>query len=272
MDNRTEILLDNIGMTYKTTDGRDVTALTSVSLDIKKGEFNPNTVKAFVSASMKGWAYACEHTEEAAEIVFAAGSSVSAAHQSYMAGEVAKLVTTDMNGNAVSAANVGNMDETAMQQTLDLAKKYIILEDSAAKEKLASMTLDDIRSTAYLTYDKEKDGAPEKTSVSVQLKWLPQAQFMGYYVAKQGHGLLGQKARRLCKAVLRGAWRQASVHTLGRRSRCAVCRIYAPRNDDFRSEQGRSFSLRARIFERRALHRGRKRYAERCSQSGRGLT
>lgn len=147
-------------------------------------EANPNTVKAFVSASMKGWAYACEHTEEAAEIVFAAGSSVSAAHQAYMAGEVAKLVTTDMNGNSVSAANVGNMDETAMQQTLDLAKKYIILEDSAAKEKLASITLDDIRSTAYLTYDKEKDGAPEKTSVSVQLKWLPQAQFMGYYVAK----------------------------------------------------------------------------------------
>lgn len=147
-------------------------------------EANPNTVKAFVSASMKGWAYACEHTEEAAEIVFAAGSSVSAAHQSYMAGEVAKLVTTDMNGNSVSAANVGNMDESAMQQTLDLAKKYIILEDSAAKEKLSSMTLDDIRSTAYLTYDKEKDGAPEKTSVSVQLKWLPQAQFMGYYVAK----------------------------------------------------------------------------------------
>lgn len=147
-------------------------------------EANPNTVKAFVSASMKGWAYACEHTEEAAEIVFAAGSSVSAAHQSYMASEVAKLVTTDMNGNSVSASSVGNMDETAMQQTLDLAKKYIILEDSAAKEKLASMKLDDIRSTAYLTYDKEKDGAPEKTSVSVQLKWLPQAQFMGYYVAK----------------------------------------------------------------------------------------
>ena len=39
MDNRTEIMLDNIGMTYKTTDGRGVTALTSVSLDIRKGEF-----------------------------------------------------------------------------------------------------------------------------------------------------------------------------------------------------------------------------------------
>ena len=147
-------------------------------------EANPNTVKAFVSASMKGWAYACEHPDEAAEIVFEAGSSVSADHQAYMASEVAKLVTTDMNGNAVSAADVGNMDETAMQQTLDLAKQYIILEDSAAKDKLASLTLDDIRSTDYLAYDPATDGAPEKTSVSVQLKWLPQAQFMGYYVAQ----------------------------------------------------------------------------------------
>ncbi len=147
-------------------------------------EANPNTVKAFVSASMKGWAYACEHPDEAAEIVFEAGSSVSADHQAYMASEVAKLVTTDMNGNSVSAADVGNMDEAAMQQTLDLAKQYIILEDSAAKDKLSSLTLDDIRSTDFLAYDPETDGAPEKTSVSVQLKWLPQAQFMGYYVAQ----------------------------------------------------------------------------------------
>lgn len=145
---------------------------------------NPNTVKAFVSASMKGWYYACEHPDEAAQIVFEAGSSVSADHQAYMAKEVAKLVTTDMKGNAVSADKVGQMQDEAMQQTLDLAKKYIILEDASAKEKLQSLTLDDIRSTDYLTYDKDKDGAVEKSAVSVQLKWLPQAQFMGYYVAK----------------------------------------------------------------------------------------
>lgn len=35
----TEIMLDNIGMTYKTDDNKDVTALTSVSLNIQKGEF-----------------------------------------------------------------------------------------------------------------------------------------------------------------------------------------------------------------------------------------
>lgn len=147
-------------------------------------EKNPNTVKAFVTASMKGWIYACQNPAEAAEIVFEAGSSVSADHQAYMAQEVAKLVTTDMNGNTVPAENVGQMDEAAMQQTLDLAKKYIQLEDATAKEALGKLTLDDIRSTDYLTYDPATDGAPEKTDVSVQLKWLPQCQFMGYYVAK----------------------------------------------------------------------------------------
>ena len=35
-----EIMLKDIGMVYKTNDGRDVTALTGVSLDIQKGEFD----------------------------------------------------------------------------------------------------------------------------------------------------------------------------------------------------------------------------------------
>ena len=47
-------------------------------------------------------------------------------------------------------------------------------------DKLAKLTLDDIRSSDYLTYD---GGAVEKSDLKVQLKWLPQAQFMGYYVA-----------------------------------------------------------------------------------------
>lgn len=34
-----EISLKNVGMTYHTNDNRDVTALTDVSIDIKKGEF-----------------------------------------------------------------------------------------------------------------------------------------------------------------------------------------------------------------------------------------
>ncbi len=144
---------------------------------------NPNTVKAFLAASLKGWEYACNNPEEAAQIVYEAGSSVSSDHQKYMATEVAKLIKTDTKGNAVS--DYGKMDEEAMQQTLDLAKKYIKLDDSAAAEKLSSLTLDDIRDTTYLDAAKSGDfGTPEKKDVSIQLKWLPQAQFMGYFVAK----------------------------------------------------------------------------------------
>lgn len=144
---------------------------------------NPNTVKAFLAASLKGWEYACENPDEAAQIVFEAGSSVSTDHQKYMAKEVAKLIKTDTKGNSVS--DYGKMDEEAMQQTLDLAKKYIKLDDSAAAEKLNSLTLDDIRDASYLEAAKNSDfGTPEKKDVSIQLKWLPQAQFMGYFVAK----------------------------------------------------------------------------------------
>lgn len=147
---------------------------------------NPNTVKAFVYASMKGWKYAVENPEEAVQIVFDAGSSVSSDHQLYMAQQVAKLVSTDTKGNAVS--DYGNMDEEAMQQTLDLCKKYVQLDDSSASSKLESFTLDDIRDTQYIEAVNAsadgKFGTLEKTDVTIQLKWLPQAQFMGYYVAQ----------------------------------------------------------------------------------------
>lgn len=149
----------------------------------KFAEENPNTVAAFLYASLKGWEYAVENPEEAAEICYEYGSSVSADHQAYMAKEVAKLVTTDMNGNSVS--DIGNMDETAMEQTLEIAKKYVTLDDADANTALQEITLDDIRDTSFLETAKASDGAfdVEKSEVSIQLKWLPQAQFMGYYVA-----------------------------------------------------------------------------------------
>ena len=143
---------------------------------------NPNTVSAFLAASMKGWEYACANPEEAAEIVYNNGSSVSSEHQAYMASEVKKLVETDMSGETVTA--YGDISDEAMQQTLDLAKTYITLEDAVAADALEALTLDDIRDASYLASALSGEfGAPEKTDISIQLKWLPQAQFMGYYVA-----------------------------------------------------------------------------------------
>lgn len=147
-------------------------------------EANPNTVKAFIYASMKGWEYACKNPEEAAKIVYDYGSSVSSEHQLYMASEVKKLVETDTKGAAVT--NYGNIDEAAMNTTLSLAKQYIKLADAAAAEKLGKLTLADIYDSSYWKAAMTSGsslGTPEKKDVSIQLKWLPQAQFMGYYVA-----------------------------------------------------------------------------------------
>ena len=146
-------------------------------------EANPNTVAAFLYASLKGWQYAVEHPEEAAQIVYEAGSSVSPDHQLYMATEVAKLITTDTKGNTVN--DIGNMDDEAMQQTLDIAKTYVTLDDAEANSVFQSLTLDDIRDKTYIETAKASDGTfeVEKSEVSIQLKWLPQAQFMGYFVA-----------------------------------------------------------------------------------------
>lgn len=145
---------------------------------------NPETVKAFLYASMKGWEDAVKDPAAAAKTVYKAGSSVSQDHQNYMAKEVAKLVTTDTKGNKVT--DIGNMDDDAMQQTLDIAKKYVKLDDANAQKTFQGYTLDDIRDKQYLEAAKASDGKfnPEKKSVSIQLKWLPQSQFMGYYVAK----------------------------------------------------------------------------------------
>ena len=144
---------------------------------------NPETVAAFLYASLRGWEYAVANPAEAAQICYEYGSSVSAEHQAYMADEVAKLVTTDTKGNSVS--EIGYMDADAMQQTLDIAKQYVTLDDATANETFQSLTLDDIRDTSFYEKASASDGtfSPEKTSVSIQLKWLPDAQFMGYYCA-----------------------------------------------------------------------------------------
>jgi NitT/TauT family transport system substrate-binding protein len=90
-----------------------------------------------------------------------------------------------MKGNTTN--RYGEMDAAAMQQTLDLAKTYIQLSDSAAAARLKELTLDDIRDTQYqeaaAASSDGQFGELEKSEVAIQLKWLPQAQFMGYYVA-----------------------------------------------------------------------------------------
>ena len=146
-------------------------------------EENPNTVAAFLYASIKGWEYAVENPEEAAEICYEYGSSVSQDHQYYMADEVVKLVTTDMDGETVS--DIGYIDTDAMAQTLEIAQTYVEIDDSEAAAVFAEMTVEDFCDSSYYEAAISSDGTfeVEQSEVSIQLKWLPDAQFMGYYCA-----------------------------------------------------------------------------------------
>ncbi|MDL2400646.1 ABC transporter substrate-binding protein [Rhizobium mayense] len=72
---------------------------------LKDPKFKENMVK-FVRASMKGWKYAAEHPDEAAEIVMDNGGQ-DENHQKRMMGEVAKLIGT------------GKLDEKLYDRTVE---------------------------------------------------------------------------------------------------------------------------------------------------------
>lgn len=72
------------------------------------------TVK-FIKASIKGWIYAANNPQEAADIVAAAGSQLPAGHQLWMTNEVNKLIWPSTNG-------IGMIDEASWNNTVDIAK------------------------------------------------------------------------------------------------------------------------------------------------------
>jgi NitT/TauT family transport system substrate-binding protein len=119
-------------------------------------EANPNTVAAFLYASMKGWEYACENPEEAAEIVYSYGSSVSSDHQAYMAEEVKKLVETDTKGNTVTS--YGNMDERCNAADPQSRKAVHHARRHGSCRCAPGSHLDDIRDGSYLETALASDG------------------------------------------------------------------------------------------------------------------
>ncbi|WKK71541.1 ABC transporter substrate-binding protein [Rathayibacter oskolensis] len=97
---------------------------------------------AFIKASIKGWIYAKDNPEEAADIVTAAGSTLGTSHQLWMTNEVNKLIWPSTNG-------VGMVDEAAWQQTVDIAKE-------TTNETGATIISEDPPATAYSNEYVEK--------------------------------------------------------------------------------------------------------------------
>jgi NitT/TauT family transport system substrate-binding protein len=78
-------------------------------------DYADTTVK-FIKASIKGWMYARDNPQKAADIVTAAGSTLGTSHQLWMTNEVNKLIWPSASGG------VGTIDKAAWDQTVKIAK------------------------------------------------------------------------------------------------------------------------------------------------------
>ncbi len=77
-------------------------------------KYEETTVK-FLKASIKGWIFAMNDPQAAADIVTAAGSTLGTSHQLWMANEVNKLIWPSTNG-------IGYIDQGAWDRTVSIAK------------------------------------------------------------------------------------------------------------------------------------------------------
>ena len=128
---------------------------------------NQDTVRAFLRASIKGWAWACTHADPAemgvagndtGALVYEAGDSVSLYHQQYMASEVAKLV---VDGTTVTESNlnaIGTMVEREFNTTRDILSQYYTSStasttpsstDLATQEAIGNLTFSQVFYTAF---------------------------------------------------------------------------------------------------------------------------
>lgn len=93
------------------------------------------TTVAFLKAVIKGWAYARDNVETAADITVAAGSSWGPSHELWMANETNKLIWPAGNG-------IGVIDEAAWDQTVRGAL-------AAVNEQGQNLITEEPPSTAY---------------------------------------------------------------------------------------------------------------------------
>jgi NitT/TauT family transport system substrate-binding protein len=77
-------------------------------------DYAETTVK-FIKASIKGWAFARDNAQEAADQVTAAGSTLGLSHQLWMTNEVNKLIWPSASGG------VGTIDTEAWEATVAMA-------------------------------------------------------------------------------------------------------------------------------------------------------
>lgn len=102
---------------------------------LESDEEYADTTVAFLKAVIKGWAFARDNTEDAAQITVDAGSSWGPSHELWMANETNKLIWPAESG-------IGVIDEAAWDQTVDGAL-------AAVNEQGQNLITEEPPATAY---------------------------------------------------------------------------------------------------------------------------
>ncbi|CAN5348435.1 ABC transporter substrate-binding protein [soil metagenome] len=89
--------------------------------------YQATTVK-FLTAALKGWIYARDNPQKAADIVVAKGSQLGASHQLWQTNEINKLIWPSPDG-------IGIIDTAAWKQTVDVAMTAKNLEGTTVITK-----------------------------------------------------------------------------------------------------------------------------------------
>lgn len=96
-------------------------------------EENRDLLVRFIRASVKGWEYACENPEEAGQICWDAGQSVSLEHQVSMCEAAAGCVAPE----GFDTSRIGLFDEDAFNQTIKLGlENELITEEVDYKDTI----------------------------------------------------------------------------------------------------------------------------------------
>jgi ABC-type nitrate/sulfonate/bicarbonate transport system substrate-binding protein len=98
-------------------------------------EQHPNTVQAFVSASLRGWEWAVEHPEESIDLVLAYNPQLDAEHVAFEAEQTIDLITYGAGETCI-----GWNDPAAWEAEQQLLLDLDILEEPVPFEQVATNT------------------------------------------------------------------------------------------------------------------------------------
>ena len=108
---------------------------------------NEDVATRFLTASYRGWIYCRDNAQACVDLVLQEGSQLGASHQAWQMNEINGLIWP-------STAGIGQFDQAAYDQTVDIAVTYKVL----AAEPDADATRSDLAAAAFAALPSGTDG------------------------------------------------------------------------------------------------------------------